>query len=72
LDRLQTLLSANITRDVYEDLVVCVLARIILFNAKRGGETGRMLINDFNNIIETPNKHKEFNLSPLEIQLSTR
>lgn len=54
----------------YKDLVTAVLSRVILFNAKRGGEAGRMLIANY----QTPQEasKENFGLTKLEKKLTSR
>lgn len=56
--------------DDYKQLVMVVLARIILFNAKRGGEAGRMLLENFQTPLNAP--EDDFGLSALEKKLTSR
>lgn len=73
LSKLTDLMKRQMTSEVYAELVTCVLCRVILFNAKRGGEAGRMLVDDFQSrVVEKPNNVEQFNLSPLELKLSER
>lgn len=54
----------------YRDLAHHLLARIIVFNAKRGGEAGRMTIEDFRRKL-TP-QTGDFGLTALELKLCER
>lgn len=36
----------------YKELVNVTLARVLVFNAKRGGEIGRMQTDDYENVLE--------------------
>lgn len=58
------------TLDDYKDLVTAVLSRVILFNAKRGGEAGKMLLDNYNNSQEGP--QDDFGLTELEQKLTSR
>lgn len=59
------------TSDDYKELVTAVLARIIIFNAKRGGEAGKMLLENYHNPLPCDNR-EEFSLTSLETKLSSR
>lgn len=59
-----------ITEQDYKDLICVVLARIIVFNAKRGGEAGRMLVSSFHSPLKID--RNDFGLSELEKRLTTR
>lgn len=54
----------------YRDLCHTTLVRIIVFNAKRGGEAGRMTIADYEQTNHT--ETTDFNLTPVEMKLCER
>lgn len=54
----------------YRDLCHHTLARVILFNAKRGGEAGRMTLSDYENPISA--QTADFDLSEFEEKLCER
>lgn len=55
----------------YKELVTVVLSRIILFNAKRGGEAGRMSITNYRRPLETETGN-DYGLNELEKKLTGR
>lgn len=64
--------ESNWSSGNYCKLVTYVLARTLLFNAKRGGEAGRMTIKDFNHPMDLPTNAEELNLTALETELTKR
>lgn len=54
----------------YRSMCHNTLARVILFNAKRGGEAGRMTIEDYKSELST--ETEGFELTPFEVKLCER
>lgn len=55
----------------YRKLVNLCLSRLIMFNAKRGGEASRMTLDDYENR-KKEEVRKDFNLTPLEEKMMER
>lgn len=55
----------------FRELVKLVLSRVIMFNAKRGGECSKMTIKQFNNPTAI-DARKDYDLSGLEDRLCDR
>lgn len=56
----------------YREMTNLVLCRVLLFNAKRGGEIGRATITNYNNRIKDATNREDHNLTPLDVQLCKR
>lgn len=61
----------SLAAEQYKELVINTLARVLVFNAKRGGEIGGMTTEDYSQILESGNQG-EFGPSELENKLSSR
>lgn len=59
------------TKSEFIELVNLVLSRVIMFNAKRGGEAGKMTIHNYRNPM-VPDAREDFDLSKLESKLCDR
>lgn len=55
----------------FRQLVNMSLSRLIMFNAKRGGEASKMTVNDYKNKTKEPVR-EDFNLSSLETKMMER
>lgn len=74
MQRVATILeSGEVDVSTYKDLCNLTLARVIIFNAKRGGEAGRMLLTDFDRIDkDTKSEMQDIEWSPVEKKLHDR